>query len=173
MNDMQKRVVDALDKDMLLVVLEDRGMVREADHRGDRDFEVSLTPHHPHRTFPVMCHRLISCRQFRFSLNSPCTLKILVRLSQSCFRVTALEAVTPKRLTSTCVKCSRTWAQPESHVRRRTLTASGVFCMPLGIPIKDVKRQPEAGVRPVHTHWRLAAHSGRDSTLCSRWEDWR
>jgi GPI ethanolamine phosphate transferase 3 subunit O len=48
MNDILKRVVDALDKDTLLVVLEDQGIDREGDHDGDHDHEVSPTPHLPH-----------------------------------------------------------------------------------------------------------------------------
>ena len=41
MNDVLKRVVDALDKDTLLVVLGDHGMDRKGDHGGDGDLEVS------------------------------------------------------------------------------------------------------------------------------------
>jgi len=41
MNDVLRRVVDALDKDTLLVVLGDHGMDRKGDHGGDSDLEVS------------------------------------------------------------------------------------------------------------------------------------
>jgi phosphatidylinositol glycan class O len=69
MNDVLQRVVDALDKDTLLVVLGDHGMDRKGDHGGDGDLEVSSglwiyskgpalssknppTSNHPHKTFP-------------------------------------------------------------------------------------------------------------------------
>jgi len=69
MNDVLKRVVDALDQDTLLVVLGDHGMDRKGDHGGDGDLEVSAglwiyskgpalsakdvpTSHLPHKTFP-------------------------------------------------------------------------------------------------------------------------
>jgi phosphatidylinositol glycan class O len=69
MNDVLKRVVDALDKDTLLVVLGDHGMDRKGDHGGDGDLEVSSglwiyskgpalssknqpTLNLPHKTFP-------------------------------------------------------------------------------------------------------------------------
>ena len=69
MNEVLKRVVDALDKDTLLIVLGDHGMDRKGDHGGDGDFEVSAglwiyskgpalsakklpTSHLPHKTFP-------------------------------------------------------------------------------------------------------------------------
>ncbi|KAI0299999.1 hypothetical protein B0F90DRAFT_1725887 [Multifurca ochricompacta] len=69
MNDILKRVVDALDKDTLLIVLGDHGMDRKGDHGGDGDLEVSAglwiyskgptlssknppTSHLPHKTFP-------------------------------------------------------------------------------------------------------------------------
>ena len=69
MNDVLRRVVDALDKDTLLVVLGDHGMDRKGDHGGDSDLEVSAglwiyskgptlsakntpTTHLPHKTFP-------------------------------------------------------------------------------------------------------------------------
>jgi phosphatidylinositol glycan class O len=68
-NDVLKRVVDALDQDTLLVVLGDHGMDRKGDHGGDGDLEVSAglwvyskgsalsakdvpTSHLPHKTFP-------------------------------------------------------------------------------------------------------------------------
>ncbi|KAH9048341.1 hypothetical protein EDB84DRAFT_1556964 [Lactarius hengduanensis] len=69
MNDVLQNVVDALDKDTLLVVLGDHGMDRKGDHGGDGDLEVSAglwiyskgaalssknppTSHLPHKTFP-------------------------------------------------------------------------------------------------------------------------
>ena len=69
MNDVLKRVVDALDKDTLLIVLGDHGMDRKGDHGGDGDLEVSSglwiyskgpalsskdppTSGLPHKTFP-------------------------------------------------------------------------------------------------------------------------
>lgn len=69
MNDVLKNVVDALDKDTLLVVLGDHGMDHKGDHGGDGDLEVSTglwiyskgpalssksppTSHLPHKTFP-------------------------------------------------------------------------------------------------------------------------
>ncbi|KAI0263618.1 hypothetical protein BC834DRAFT_938601 [Gloeopeniophorella convolvens] len=69
MNDVLTRVVDALDKDTLLVVLGDHGMDRKGDHGGDGDLEVSAglwiyskgptlsaknvpTTDLPHKTFP-------------------------------------------------------------------------------------------------------------------------
>ena len=41
MNDVLKRAVDALDQDILLVVLGDHGMDRKGDHGGDGDLDVS------------------------------------------------------------------------------------------------------------------------------------
>jgi phosphatidylinositol glycan class O len=69
MNDVLQKVVDALDKDTLLVVLGDHGMDHKGDHGGDGDLEVSAglwiyskgptlssksppTSHLPHKTFP-------------------------------------------------------------------------------------------------------------------------
>jgi phosphatidylinositol glycan class O len=69
MNEVLQNVVDALDKDTLLVVLGDHGMDRKGDHGGDGDLEVSAglwiyskgpalssksssTSHLPHKTFP-------------------------------------------------------------------------------------------------------------------------
>ena len=69
MNDVLKRVVNALDQDTLLVVLGAHGMNRKGDHSGDGDLEVSAglwiyskgsalstrdvpTSHLPHKTFP-------------------------------------------------------------------------------------------------------------------------
>jgi phosphatidylinositol glycan class O len=69
MNDVLKRVVDALHEDTLLIVLGDHGMDRKGDHGGDGDLEVSAglwvyskgpalssknppTSHLPHKTFP-------------------------------------------------------------------------------------------------------------------------
>ncbi|KAH8990586.1 hypothetical protein EDB92DRAFT_1816763 [Lactarius akahatsu] len=69
MNDVLQNVVDALDKDTLLVVLGDHGMDHKGDHGGDGDLEVSAglwiyskgaplssknppTSHLPHKTFP-------------------------------------------------------------------------------------------------------------------------
>ena len=69
MNDVLKRVVDALDEDTLLIVLGDHGMDRKGDHGGDGDLEVSAglwiyskgptlssekppTSQLPHKTFP-------------------------------------------------------------------------------------------------------------------------
>ena len=69
MNDVLQNVVDALDKDTLLVVLGDHGMDHKGDHGGDGDLEVSAglwiyskgpalssesppTYHLPHKTFP-------------------------------------------------------------------------------------------------------------------------
>jgi len=73
MNDVLKRVVDALDSDTLLVALGDHGMDRKGDHNGDSDIVtfksllISLwiyskgsalsakntpTSHFPHKTFP-------------------------------------------------------------------------------------------------------------------------
>ena len=68
MNDVLKRAVDALDQDILLVVLGDHGMDRKGDHGGDGDLDVSAglwiyskgpafsakdvpTSHFPHKTF--------------------------------------------------------------------------------------------------------------------------
>jgi len=47
MNDILKRVVDALDKDTLVVVLEDQVIDRQGDHGGDGEPGVSLTRHLP------------------------------------------------------------------------------------------------------------------------------
>jgi len=69
MNDVLKRVVNALDQDTLLFVLGDHGMDHKGDHGGDGDLEVSPglwiysegsalstkdvpTSHLPHNTFP-------------------------------------------------------------------------------------------------------------------------
>jgi len=69
MNDVLQNVVDALDKDTLLIVLGDHGMDHKGDHGGDGDLEVSAglwiyskgpalssksppTSHLPHKTFP-------------------------------------------------------------------------------------------------------------------------
>jgi len=43
MNDVLKRVVDALDQDTLLAVLGDHGMDRKGDHGGDGDLGVSAS----------------------------------------------------------------------------------------------------------------------------------
>ena len=69
MNHVLQNVVDALDKDTLLIVLGDHGMDHKGDHGGDGDLEVSAglwiyskgpilssknppTSHLPHKTFP-------------------------------------------------------------------------------------------------------------------------
>jgi len=69
MDDIPKRIANALDQDTLLVVLGDHGMDRKGDHGGDGDLEVSPglwiysegsalsakdvpTSHLPYKTFP-------------------------------------------------------------------------------------------------------------------------
>ena len=68
MNDVLKHVVNALDQDILLVILGNHGMDRKGDHSGDGDLDVSAslwiylkgpafsakdvpTSHFPHKTF--------------------------------------------------------------------------------------------------------------------------
>ncbi|KAI9513378.1 hypothetical protein F5148DRAFT_1155355 [Russula earlei] len=113
MNDVLKRVVDALDKDTLLVVLGDHGMDRKGDHGGDGDLEVSSglwiyskgpalssknppTSHLPHKTFPgePSPHRSVQqidlVPTLSLLLGLPIPLTTSEQLFPSCFGGTAL-----------------------------------------------------------------------------------